>query len=335
MKEELHSSRARITSYDMKNQVLEDKVKISGPVICPETEEEIKRWAAAIISGSKTNKKEDVARMRCHFDAITLSTGSKALSGIENGLSIKYENILGFYLTPSDESRVILVFKGPTSENVHLLAIHMSSSQRALEVTGLLADCRSPARKQSEPGKGKLKTVVIKSNSFKLSEGRDKISKRGSEIDKNSGGESAANMTLPISADHSLTEPMKTNYKENYDSARNVHSVAQRDEPQTRHTEIEFVATAESNSDSTDGEDSISIGFYDLEADSTQATSGKNKLQKRLSADKEDNFSNAWLENITYISNDPKFGSQATSSGSVYMYVAQQMNPRDRGSYLK
>ncbi|KAF8571229.1 hypothetical protein P879_01805 [Paragonimus westermani] len=77
-----------------------------------------------------------------------------------------------------------------------------------------------------------------------------------------------------------------------------------------------------------DNDELISIGYYNDETDASENTRVHIFPPRQVNSAGATAQPNAWMENITYISNDPKRGSHVTAHGSIYMYVAQQVNPR-------
>uniref|UniRef100_A0A3Q0KS50 DCD domain-containing protein n=1 Tax=Schistosoma mansoni TaxID=6183 RepID=A0A3Q0KS50_SCHMA len=72
----------------------------------------------------------------------------------------------------------------------------------------------------------------------------------------------------------------------------------------------------------------FSIGYYNTE--DGFGIDDRDILHKRIEKeiDTNDSQENPWVENITYISNNKNGKATVTSNGSVYLYVAQQVNPR-------
>ncbi|KAK4470394.1 hypothetical protein MN116_005952 [Schistosoma mekongi] len=72
----------------------------------------------------------------------------------------------------------------------------------------------------------------------------------------------------------------------------------------------------------------FSIGYYNTEDDFNTYDRAVLQINDDGEMDKNDPLENPWVENITYISSSKNGGVSVTSNGPVYLYVAQQVNPR-------
>ncbi|KAH9582815.1 hypothetical protein MS3_00007444 [Schistosoma haematobium] len=72
----------------------------------------------------------------------------------------------------------------------------------------------------------------------------------------------------------------------------------------------------------------FSIGYYNIEEGFGIDDRDILHMKDEKQMDTNDPQENPWVENITYISNNKNGRATVTSNGSVYLYVAQQVNPR-------
>ncbi|KAH8870943.1 hypothetical protein KSF78_0006058 [Schistosoma japonicum] len=72
----------------------------------------------------------------------------------------------------------------------------------------------------------------------------------------------------------------------------------------------------------------FSIGYYNTEDDFNTYDRDVLQINDDGEMNKNDPLENPWVENITYISSSKNGGVSVTSNGPVYLYVAQQVNPR-------
>ncbi|CAH8565397.1 unnamed protein product [Schistosoma intercalatum] len=72
----------------------------------------------------------------------------------------------------------------------------------------------------------------------------------------------------------------------------------------------------------------FSIGYYNIEEGFGIDDRDILHIKDEKQMDTNDPQENPWVENITYISNNKNGRATVTSNGSVYLYVAQQVNPR-------
>ncbi|CAI2730646.1 unnamed protein product [Schistosoma spindalis] len=80
--------------------------------------------------------------------------------------------------------------------------------------------------------------------------------------------------------------------------------------------------------DPSENIEEFSIGYYNTEEGSGVDDRDLLHIKDEKEMDTNDPQENPWVENITYISNNKNGRATVTSNGSVYLYVAQQVNPR-------
>ncbi|CAH8579783.1 unnamed protein product [Heterobilharzia americana] len=80
--------------------------------------------------------------------------------------------------------------------------------------------------------------------------------------------------------------------------------------------------------DPNENVEAFSIGYYNNEDDSKVQEYDIFHLKGEQHTEVEDPVENPWVENITYISSNRNGGAAVTSNGPIYLYVAQQVNPR-------
>ncbi|KAA0187547.1 hypothetical protein FBUS_04291 [Fasciolopsis buskii] len=301
----------------------EDKIEVTGIKICNKVDEEVRENAASLMLQAEQNHDLKVHVLMCLYDTLVFSPPIH-YEGQFHRSKIPYREIVGFYLASNYKNRLILVTQESHSSKVYLYGIQMSSTAKTQEISSLLGDARSN-NKSSHSKRERVTTVTVlpkgsevmpqrKPNynepppvkSAHSPESADYVSNKTTKVDQRPSQNGLTNGYPPTSP--KLTKKysgiISNNIEMDWDDIRGLSSIH--------------------NSDDID--EQISIGYYNDEAELMD-------LPRIHEVRNEDSFQdsnpqNAWIENITYISNQPEKGSERSSSGSIYMYVAQQVNSR-------
>ncbi|TGZ60556.1 hypothetical protein CRM22_008494 [Opisthorchis felineus] len=321
----------------------EDRIKLTGFRICSNQEYAIRSSAASLMH-TNDSKTSASLKLICLHDIIVFSP-PLYIDNIYHRQSIPHKNIIGFFLAPNYETRLVLVVQEESTRNINLYGIQLSSVQKAHEITSLLGETHSPSAAENSniapsPTYSVSKSVTysdqfLRDSSSIVSKSQKSDSSSASSKSMHSKAKSVRGLENGSTVSSTLPPdpPMQNGF--------NSHSTWNSPKCSTRtptkfsgiiSSDIEYdwddVMSSLRPKIPDDIDERISIGYYndDAECDYSPKLSPKR-------TDYESNSSisapqNAWMENITYISNHPTKGSYVTSTGSVYMYVAQQVNPR-------
>ncbi|KER31558.1 hypothetical protein T265_02202 [Opisthorchis viverrini] len=320
----------------------EDKIKLTGFRVCNNQEYAIRSSAASLMH---TNDRKTSASLRliCLHDNIVFSP-PLYIDNIYHRQSIPHKNIIGFFLAPNYETRLVLVVQEESTRNINLYGIELSSVRKAHEITSLLGETHSPSVGESSniapsPTYSVSKSVnyfdqFLHENSSMINKLQKSDSSSVSPKSWNSKGKSDRGLEERRNISSTPTDsPMQNGF--NRHSTWNSPKCGIRTPtkfPGIISSDIEYdwddVMSPLRPKIPDDIDERISIGYYN---DDTECDYSPKLSPKKTDHESDSSVpapQNAWMENITYISNHPTKGSYVTSTGSVYMYVAQQVNPR-------
>ncbi|OON20734.1 hypothetical protein X801_03379, partial [Opisthorchis viverrini] len=253
---------------------------------------------------------------------------------------IPHKNIIGFFLAPNYETRLVLVIQEESTRNINLYGIELSSVRKAHEITSLLGETHSPSVGESSniapsPTYSVSKSVnyfdqFLHENSSMINKLQKSDSSSVSPKSWNSKGKSDRGLEERRNISSTPTDsPMQNGF--NRHSTWNSPKCGIRTPtkfPGIISSDIEYdwddVMSPLRPKIPDDIDERISIGYYN---DDTECDYSPKLSPKKTDHESDSSVpapQNAWMENITYISNHPTKGSYVTSTGSVYMYVAQQ-----------
>ncbi|TPP67123.1 hypothetical protein FGIG_11161 [Fasciola gigantica] len=300
----------------------EDSVQLTGMKICNKVDDEVRENAASLMLKAEHNHDLSTHTLMCLYDTLVFSPPIH----IENQYhrsKIPYKEIVGFYLASNYKNRLILVTQESDSRKVYLYGLQMSSATKTQEISSLLGDARSSNKVNSSKRERTTTVIVMPSESGITSQRVLNIERSLEKPTQSSVFETQkSGKSFQIDQRH-----FQNGYGNGYShkdskSRRRYSGIISND----IERDWDVIRGSSSLYDADDTDDQISIGYYNDEAELMEHT----RIHNRDDDPSKDNVKpqNAWIENITYISNHPENGSQRSSSGSIYMYVAQQVNSR-------
>ncbi|GAA51397.1 hypothetical protein CSKR_105320 [Clonorchis sinensis] len=321
----------------------EDRIKLTGFRICNNQEYAIRSSAASLMH-TNDSKTSASLKLICLHDNIVFSP-PLYIDNIYHRQSIPHKNIIGFFLAPNYETRLVLVVHEESTGNINLYGIQLSSVQKAHEISSLLGETHSPTAGENSniapsPTYSVSKSVTYSdpflcANSSMMNKSQKSDSSSVSSRSLNSKGKSDTGLEKRRAVSSTLpTDPSLQNGFNKYSTCNSSKSSTRTPAKFSGiiSSDIEYdwddVMSSLRPNIPDDVDERISIGYYndDTECDYSPKVSPKKADYESTSPVSAPQ--NAWMENITYISNHPTKGSYVTSTGSVYMYVAQQVNPR-------
>ncbi|VDP89768.1 unnamed protein product [Echinostoma caproni] len=327
------SGRNRDTPY------FEDKVHIAGLKMCNNVDQEVRENAASLMLQAENNRHVSSNTLMCLYDTLVFSPPIYIGSQFHRS-KIPYKEIVGFYLAPTYKNRLVLVAQESRSSKVFLYGIEMSSPQKTQEISSLLGDARTPS-KSSNSKRERVKTVTVKptapetrpikkSSVIEITQERPvespitTSSQKTYRSELNWGNDNSTKHMEQRNTPQSSQNGYMNGYKYNKPTAPQKYSgIISKD----LDSDWDHIRGLSNTYDEDDLDERISIGYYNDEAELMENSKRRSPRDEDASDDTV-TPQNAWVENITYISNHPETGSQMSANGSIYMYVAQQVNSR-------
>ncbi|KAA3680995.1 uncharacterized protein DEA37_0002290 [Paragonimus westermani] len=330
----------------------EDRIRLTGFKICRNIDREIRDNAASLMQESVNIHTSASLKLVC-FQEILFFSPPLYINNTYHRQDIPHRNILGFFLAPTFNTRLILVVQEKPHQNISLYGIQLSSPHKTQELSTILGEVstspnvdRPGERSPRRPADQTMKTVtVIPTTAYRFRtnnqhEGQSTTKAVQYKTIDASPAKVVRSELLWDNGFHSASPLLKKVTDTKLENGHNSPvSNGSRKPVSKSPVKIPGIVSSDIENDwddirpmscapTDDNDELISIGYYNDETDASENTRVHRLPPRQVNAAGATAQPNAWMENITYISNDPKRGSHVTAHGSIYMYVAQQVNPR-------